>query len=77
MSNAERDVCSYTIGELLGMSGRELAALAMRAEEESSALWREHTDASGEVPRDVETRSRHLSAVSDALADLARRNAGS
>ena len=57
MVHGKRDICAYTLGEVAGMSAADLAALAMQAEEKSSALWCEHRDAEGRVPPDVEARS--------------------
>ena len=71
MVHAGRDVCSYTLGEVAGMSALDLAARAIQAEEKSSALWREHMDTEGRVPPDVEARSRHLSRVSEIFGILA------
>jgi hypothetical protein len=72
MIDSGRDLYSYTAGELSEMSRVELAQLAVKADEESAALWREHHDARGDVPPGVEERARQLSRFSDLFAFLAK-----
>lgn len=71
MIDEQRTLDSYTVDELARMPRLALAGLAMRAEEESAAMWAEHSDALGEVPPDVEERARHLSRLSEVFARLA------
>jgi hypothetical protein len=73
MPDDVRDPGSYTADELAGLTRLELARLAMRAEDESASLWREHQDDRGHVPPDVEQRAAHLSSLSDLYAHLAHR----
>ena len=58
------------------MSPLELAGLAMKAEEQSAALWAEHRGQRSEVPADAEERARRLSPLSDLFEYLARRDDG-
>jgi hypothetical protein len=69
-----REIRSYTAGEIAEMSPLELASLALKAEEESAALWAEHQDARGEVPADVEELARQLSCLSELFGYLAQRD---
>lgn len=73
MADDVRDLWSYTAAELAGLTQLELAGLAMRAEEESAALWHEHQDDRGRVPPHVEQRAAELSSLGDLYARLARR----
>lgn len=73
MADDVRDLRSYTAAELAGLTRLELAGLAMRAEEESAALWREHQDDRGQVPPHVERRAAELSSLGDLYAQLALR----
>jgi len=73
MPDDGRDPRSYTAAELEALTSLELAALAMRAEEASASLWREHQDDRGRVPPDVERRAAELSSLSERYADLAGR----
>ncbi|MGE0026528.1 MAG: hypothetical protein AB7O78_13510 [Thermoleophilia bacterium] len=71
MRDDVRDLGSYTAAELSGLTRLELAGLAMRAEEESATLWREHQDDHGRVPPEVEERAAELSSLSGLYAQLA------
>jgi hypothetical protein len=72
--DAARALGSYTAAELAALTRLELAGLAMRAEDESSSLWREHQDRDGRVPAEVQERAAHLASLSDLYAHLAYRN---
>ncbi len=74
MRDGVRDLGSYTAAELAALTRLQLAGLAMRAEEESASLWREHQDAHGRVPPEVEERSAELAALSNLYAHLAYRD---
>ena len=74
--DAARHVSSDTAGELAAMSGLDLAVLAIRAEDESAALWHEHADDAGRLPPEIAERASLLSRLSDVLALMAR-HAGS
>jgi hypothetical protein len=71
MIDEQRTLESHTVDELARMPRIALAELAMRAEEESAAVWAEHSDERGEVPPHVEERARHLSRLSEVFARLA------
>lgn len=72
MIDSRRDIRSYTVGEIAGMSPVFLAHLAVEAEEKSAALWAEHQDGRGAVPAGIEEHARLLSRLSDLFAYLAR-----
>ena len=74
MPDSDRDLGSYTAAELAALSPLELAGLAMRAEEESASLWREHHDDDGRVPVEVQERVARLASLSDLYAYLAYRD---
>ena len=74
MPDSDRDLGSYTAAELAALSRLELAGLAMRAEEESASLWREHHDDDGRVPAAVQDRAIRLASLSDLDAYLAYRD---
>ena len=74
MPDSDRDLGSYTAAELAALTRLEPAGVAMRAEEESSSLWREHQDDDGRVPVEVRERVARLASLSVFDAYLAYRD---